>query len=208
LGVTCPSFTRGRQFVSYKTANRPKMAPRLSNLEIGTALNITPQRVSVLKREGMPTDTIEAALAWRAARDVARSAKAPKAAPANLDDGTLADTIAEHRTLVTRARGVWLASMEGGDPNQGKYQTAYNQSLKTQVALEEEQERRLILAKDFISSKEAGEAMRQLMSEVVNRLDKLGLDVAEGCNPENPARAVKVLDAWVRKVKTDLSSDE
>jgi hypothetical protein len=184
------------------------MAPRLSNLEIGTALNITPQRVSVLKREGMPTDTIEAALAWRAARDVARSAKAPKAAPANLDDGTLADTIAEHRTLVTRARGVWLASMEGGDPNQGKYQTAYNQSLKTQVALEEEQERRLILAKDFISSKEAGEAMRQLMSEVVNRLDKLGLDVAEGCNPENPAKAVKVLDAWVRKVKTDLSSDE
>jgi hypothetical protein len=46
------------------------------------------------------------------------------------------------------------------------------------------------------------------MSEVVNRLDKLGLDVAEGCNPENPARAVKVLDAWVRKVKAELSQDE
>ena len=184
------------------------MTRKLSNLEIGTALNITPQRVSVLKREGLPTDSIEAALAWRAARDEARAAKAPKAAPANLDDGTLSDTIAEHRTLVTRARGVWLASMEGGDPNQGKYQTAYNQSLKTQVALEEEQERRLILAKDFISSKEASEAMRQLMSEVVNRLDKLALDVAEGCNPENPAKAVKVLEAWVRRVKADLSTHD
>ena len=184
------------------------MPPRLTNLEIAAALSVTPQRVSVMKRDGMPTDSIEAIMAWRASREDARKAKAPKAAPAQLDDGTLADTIAEHRTLVTRARGVWLASMESGDPNQGKYQTAYNQSLKTQVALEEEQERRLILAKDYISSKEAGEAMRQLMSEVVNRLDKLGLDVAEGCNPENPAKAVKVLDAWVRKVKTELSTDE
>ena len=107
---------------------------------------------------------------------------------------------------VARAEGVWQAAMEGGDPNQGKYQTAYNQSLKTLVALEEEQERRLILAKDYISSKEAGEAMRELASGVVNRLDKLALDVAEGCNPENPAKAVKVLEAWVRRVKAELSS--
>jgi hypothetical protein len=184
------------------------MTRKLSNLEIGTALNITPQRVSVLKREGLPTDSVEAALAWRAQREEQRKAKAPKAAPAQLDDGTLADTISEHRALVGRARGVWLASMEGGDPNQGKYQTAYNQSLKTLVALEEEQERRLILAKDYIAAKEATEAMRQLMGEVVNRLDKLALDVAEGCNPENPAKAVKSLETWVRKTKADLSAND
>lgn len=184
------------------------MTRKLSNLEIGTALNITPQRVSVLKREGMPTDTIEAALAWRAQRDEARRAQAPKAAPAQLDDGTLADTIAEHRSLVGRARGVWQAAMESGDPNQGKYQTAYNQSLKTLVNLEEEQERRLILAKDYIRATDSAEAMRRLMGEVVNRLDKIGLDCAEGCNPENPAKAVKVLDAWVRKTKAELSQDD
>lgn len=184
------------------------MPPRLTNLEIAAALSVTPQRVSVMKRDGMPTDSIEAIMAWRAARDEARSAKAPKAAPAQLDDGTLSDTITEHRALVGRARGVWQAAMEGGDPNQGKYQTAYNQSLKTLVALEEEQERRLILAKDYISSKEAGEAMRQITSEMVNRLDKLALDVAEGCNPENPAKAVKVLEAWVRKVRAELTADE
>ena len=74
------------------------------------------------------------------------------------------------------------------------------------VALEEEQERRLILAKDYISSREAGEAMRELAATMVNRLDKLALDVAEGCNPENPAKAVKVLEAWVRRVKAELSS--
>jgi len=156
----------------------------------------------------MPISSVDAAVAWRQGQDDARVRKAPIAAPAQLDDGTLTDTISEHRRLVGRARGVWLAAMESGDPNQGKYQTAYNQSLKTLVALEEEQERRLILAKEYISSKEAGEAMRQMTGEVVNRLDKLALDVAEACNPENPAKAVKAIEAWVRKTKADLSEND
>jgi len=50
--------------------------------------------------------------------------------------------------------------------------------------------------------------MRQLMGDVVNRLDKLALDVAEGCNPENPAKAVKALETWVRKTKADLSAND
>jgi hypothetical protein len=180
----------------------------LTNAELGLALGVTGQRVSVLKREGMPTDSIDAAKAWREARANVQKARAPQAAPAQLDDGSLADTISEHRALVGRARGVWQAAMEQGDPNQGKYQSAYNASLRSLVQLEAEQERRLILAKDYISSKEAGEAMRELASGVVNRLDKLALDVAEGCNPENPAKAVKVLEAWVRRVKAELSTDD
>ena len=184
------------------------MPKSLTNSELGLALGVTAQRISVLRKEGMPTDSIDAAKSWRETRASVQRAQAPKAAPAQLDDGTLADTISEHRTLVGRARGVWQAAMEGGDPNQGKYQTAYNQSLKTLVALEEEQERRLILAKDYISSREAGEAMRELAATMVNRLDKLALDAAEGCNPENPAKAVKVLEAWVRRVKAELSQDD
>ena len=50
--------------------------------------------------------------------------------------------------------------------------------------------------------------MRELSATVVNRLDKLALDVAEACNPENPAKAVKALEAWVRRVKAELSSHE
>jgi DNA-binding transcriptional regulator LsrR (DeoR family) len=179
-----------------------------SQTDIADALGLTRQRVSVLVKKGMPIDSVEAAVAWRQAQDDARVRRAPIAAPAQLDDGTLADTIAEHRRLVGRARGVWLGAMDSGDPNQGKYQTAYNQSLKTLVNLEEEQERRLILAKEYISSKEASEAMRQMTGEVVNRLDKLALDVAESCNPENPAKAVKAIEAWVRKTKADLSAND
>jgi hypothetical protein len=182
------------------------MADRVTNAQFAAAFNVTVQAVSYMKRNGMPTESIEAALAWKAERDANRRARAPQAAPAQLDDGSLSDTISEHRALVGRARGVWQAAMEQGDPNQGKYQSAYNASLRSLVQLEAEQERRLILAKDYISSKEAGEAMRELASTVVNRLDKLALDVAENCNPENPAKAVKVLEVWVRRVKAELSA--
>jgi hypothetical protein len=178
-----------------------------SQTDIAEALGLTRQRVSILVKKGMPIDSVEAATAWRQAQDDARIRKAP-IAPAQLDDGSLADTILEHRSLVTRARGVWLGAMDAGDPNQGKYQSAYNSSLRSLISLEEEQERRLILAKDYISSREAGEAMRELSATMVNRLDKLALDVAESCNPENPAKAVKVLEAWVRRVKAELSQDE
>ena len=178
-----------------------------SQTDIAEALGLTRQRVSILVKKGMPIDSVEAATAWRQAQDDARIRKAP-IAPAQLDDGSLADTILEHRSLVTRARGVWLGAMDAGDPNQGKYQSAYNSSLRSLISLEEEQERRLILAKDYISSREAGEAMRELAATMVNRLDKLALDVAESCNPENPAKAVKVLESWVRRVKAELSQDE
>ena len=178
-----------------------------SQTDIAEALGLTRQRVSILVKKGMPIESVEAATAWRQAQDDARLRKAP-IAPAQLDDGSLADTILEHRSLVTRARGVWLGAMDAGDPNQGKYQSAYNSSLRSLISLEEEQERRLILAKDYISSREAGEAMRELAATMVNRLDKLALDVAESCNPENPAKAVKVLEAWVRRVKAELSTDE
>jgi len=176
-----------------------------SQTEIAEALGLTRQRVSILVKKGMPIDSVEAATAWRQTQEDARVRRAPTA-PAQLDDGSLTDTISEHRALVGRARGVWQAAMEQGDPNQGKYQSAYNASLRSLVQLEAEQERRLILAKDYISSKEAAEAMRELASGVVNRLDKLALDVAEGCNPENPAKAVKVLEVWVRRVKAELSA--
>jgi hypothetical protein len=178
-----------------------------SQTEIAEALGLTRQRVSILVKKGMPIDSVEAATAWRQSQEDARVRKAPTA-PAQLDDGTLGETIEEHRILVSRARGVWQAAMEQGDPNQGKYQSSYNASLKTLVALEEEQERRLILTKDYISAKEATEAMRDMTAGIVNRLDKLALDVAEGCNPENPAKAVKVLEAWVRRVKADLSTHD
>lgn len=166
---------------------------------------MTRQRVSILVKKGMPIDSVEVATAWRQAQDDARVRKAP-IAPAQLDDGSLSETIIEHRSLVTRARGVWQAAMEGGDPNQGKYQTAYNQSLKTLINLEEEQERRALLARDHIKADDSRAAMVQLMGEVLARLDKLPVEAGEKANPNDPPVAITALQDWVRIARADLAA--
>ena len=180
------------------------MSTRLTIEALAEGLGLKSRQVSTLLRQGMPRDDIEAARKWREDRTVRHNAPLP-ANLGSLDDGTLSDTIGRHRLLVARAQGVWEAAMEGGDTNQGKYQTAYNQSLKTLIALEEEQERRLKESRLFIARSEAEDTIRRLMADVVNRLDKLGLDVAEKCNPDNPALAAKVLDAWARRTREELS---
>jgi len=173
--------------------------------ELASGLGLTTQRVSILLKEGMPGDSVDAAKVWREERTAAKKRGAPKPKVAEIDDGSLADTIEEHRGLVGRARGVWEAAMEMGDPNQGKYQTAYNQSLKTLIALEEEQERRALLARDYIKASEAQEAMQRIVGEVIARLDKMPAEVGESCNPNDPPKAMEVLAAWVRKTREDLS---
>jgi hypothetical protein len=173
--------------------------------ELASGLGLTTQRVSILLKEGMPGESVDAAKVWREERTAAKKRGAPKPKVAELDDGSLADTIEEHRGLVGRARGVWEAAMEMGDPNQGKYQTAYNQSLKTLIALEEEQERRALLARDYIKASEAQEAMMRIVGEVIARLDKMPAEIGESCNPNDPPKAMEVLAAWVRKTREDLS---
>jgi hypothetical protein len=173
--------------------------------DLASALGVTAQRVTILIKDGMPDSSIEAARAWREEKQAARRQGAPKPKVVELDDGSLADTIDEHRGLVGRARGVWEAAMEMGDPNQGKYQTAYNQSLKTLINLEEEQERRALLARDYIKASDAQEAMLRIVGEVVARLDKMPAEIGEACNPNDPPKAIEALQAWVRKTREDLS---
>ena len=181
------------------------MSNRLTIDELAAGLGLKARQVSNLIREGMPRDDVEAAKLWRAQRRVVATAPAATNLD-SLDDGTLAATISRHRGLVALAEGVWRSAMDQQDTNQGKYQTAYNQSLKTLLALEEEQERRALAAKDFIKREVAEATVRALAAEVIGRLEKLGLECAEKCNPDNPALAVKVLDAWVRQVRTELSA--
>jgi hypothetical protein len=183
------------------------MSNRLSTEELAAGLNLKPRRISALIKEGMPRDNLEAAKLWREERKAVGLAPIPSRLD-TLDDGTLASTITRHRHLVARAQGVWETSMEEGDSNQGKYQTAYNQSLKTLINLEEEQERRALNEKVFIKRELAEASVRELASLVLARLEKVGLECAEKCNPDNPALAIKTLDAWVRSVRLDLSKDE
>jgi hypothetical protein len=113
--------------------------------------------------------------------------------------------VKRQRHLVQLSRKQYIKSVRSGSPQQSKLYASYDKTVNTLTKLKAEADRLAIMNREYIRASDATEAMRSLMGEVVNRTDKLGLDVAEQCNPENPAKALKVLENWSRKIRTELS---
>ncbi len=176
-----------------------------SQTEIAEALGLTRQRVSVLVKDGMPIDSVEAAMAWRQDREDNRTKAAPVPISTSLDDGTIQQRIHRQNVLVSRARDVWQAAMETGDRDQSKYHTQYNQATAKLIDLEAEAERRALMAREYIKASEAKEAMLQLTGEWIEAMERMPSELGEACNPNDPPKAIAVLQAYVRKVREKLS---
>jgi hypothetical protein len=179
-------------------------------------------RISQLVAEGMPLDSVEAAEKWRAERIGLNGNPAEGYSPSN-EPGqetahqapqkqgvleTFESIVERQRLLVQLSRNQYIKAVREGSPAQSKLYASYDKTVNTLTKLKAELDRIAVMGRDFIPATEATEAMREMTAGIVNRLDKLALDVAEGCNPENPAKAVKVLEAWVRRVKADLSTHD
>jgi hypothetical protein len=179
-------------------------------------------RISQLVAEGMPLDSVEAAEKWRAERIGLNGNPAEGYTPSN-ETGqeaaqqlpqkqgvleTFESIVERQRLLVQLSRNQYIKAVREGSPAQSKLYASYDKTVNTLTKLKAELDRIAVMGRDFIPATEATEAMRDMTAGIVNRLDKLALDVAEGCNPENPAKAVKVLEAWVRRVKADLSTHD
>lgn len=179
-------------------------------------------RISQLVADGMPLDSIESAEKWRAERLGFNGNPAEGYTPSQdtaLDasqqqtqrQGTLEtfESIVERqRLLVQLSRNQYIKAVREGSPAQSKLYASYDKTVNTLTKLKAEVDRIAIMGRELIKATDASEAMREMTSNFVNRLDKLALDTAEACNPENPAKAVKVLEAWVRRVRAELSQDE
>jgi hypothetical protein len=189
---------------------------------------LSPGRISQLVAEGMPLDSVEEAEKWRAQRhlstgippsDYKMSDSAPQDSPAEMPDepdektpATVLETfdsiIERQRILVQISRNQYIKAVKSGSPQQSRLYASYDKTVNTLTKLKAEADRLALMNREYIRANDSAEAMRKLAGDFVNRLDKLALDVAEACNPENPAKAVKVLEAWSLRVRTDLSKDE
>jgi len=196
------------------TANHLPMTQK----ELAKQLGLSIGTVSKKCQEGMPRD-LEGAQAWIALRKANRHRKLPQpkaqaqvaeVPPAlkGLTAGTLSYALAQHRMLVDRARDTYLAAIEGNDPAQSKLQTAYNQSLKTLIDLEEEEKKRAIEARDYIKTTEAQAVIEAWTAKVVQKWDKLELEAAEACNPDRPEVAQKALQKWTLEARKFLSNPQ
>lgn len=188
---------------------------------------LTPGRISQLVAEGCPLTSFEDAERWRAGRH-AETGRAPSnfrlepnttvnvtpeptqqeqtKGATNLE--TFEAIVERQRILVQLSRNQYIQAVRAGSPQQSKLYASYDKTVNTLTKLKAEADRLAIMNREYIKAVDSAEAMKALMGEVVNRLDKLALDNAEACNPENPAKAVKVLEAWSRKVRKELSKGE
>ena len=122
-----------------------------------------------------------------------------------IPDANFAETIAKHESLVVLAREKYERMLRAGDAETGKYQVTYNQSLKQAIALREEQERRSVFAREQIPAMEAREAMLRLAGLIVERLDALGSECGENCNPKDPIKSIGVLTEWARDAREKVA---
>lgn len=187
-------------------------------------------RISQLVSEGMPLTSFEEAERWRAQRHM-RTGIAPgdyKIEPGDTQDEpqpqpdeeasesddkpttvleTFDSIVERQRILVQIARNQYIKAVKSSSPQQSRLYASYDKTVNTLTKLKAEADRLALMNREYIRATDAADAMRKLTGEFVNRLDKLALDVAESCNPENPAKAVKVLQAWVTRVRTELSKN-
>lgn len=152
-------------------------------------------------RDGMPDD-LEGARAWLAGEPIPER----KALPTVDVDANLEATISEHRLKVAQARQIWGAMMDAGDDNAPRAQTAYNQSLKTLIALEEELERRALLNRETIKATESKQAIADFAAMILDKWETMPGGCCEEANPKNPAVAQAAMMAWIRKARKELSA--
>lgn len=186
---------------------------------------LSPGRISQLVAEGMPLDSVEEAEKWRANRhlstgippsDYKLDATPPPEQPEEETEEKEIKTVLEtfdsiierQRILVQISRNQYIKAVKSGSPQQSRLYASYDKTVNTLTKLKAEADRLALMNREYIRANDATDAMRKLAGDFVNRLDKLALDVAEACNPDNPAKAVKVLEAWALRVRADLSKDE
>jgi hypothetical protein len=121
---------------------------------------------------------------------------------------TFDSIIERQRILVQISRNQYIKAVKSGSPQQSRLYASYDKTVNTLTKLKAEADRLALMNREYIRAGDSADAMRKLAGDFVNRLDKLALDVAEACNPEKPAKAVKVLEAWALRVRADLSKDE
>jgi hypothetical protein len=184
--------------------------PKLS--EIAEALGVSRPRITQLVAEGMPTDSIEAAKAWRASRKVVNQNAGHIAIPvrpinlSDLDsilnavsgDGGGQDTqdtemdtrIAQQVELCRLTREAFVRSVQEGDPSQSKLYGNFDRAVGTLMRMEKERAIRLQEMARLVDADEAATRYGKVLGQLRTMIERAELTVAPKANPDNPAKAL------------------
>jgi hypothetical protein len=184
--------------------------PKLS--EIAEALGVSRPRVTQLVAEGMPTDSIEAALAWRANRRISNQNAGHVAIPVrpiNLgdldsilnavagdgggqqtEDKEMDTRIAQQVELCRITREAFVRAVQDGDPSQSKLYGNFDRAVATLMKMEKERQIRLQEKARLVDADEAAARYGKILSQLRILVERAELTVAPKANPDNPAKAL------------------
>lgn len=190
--------------------------PKLS--EIAEALGVSRPRVTQLVDEGMPTDSIEAAKAWRANRKVANqhaghiaipvrpinlgdldnllNAVAGDAATAQTADTEMDTRISQQVELCRLTREAFVRAVEAGDPSQTKLYGNFDRAVATLMKMEKERQIRLQEMARLVDADEAAQRYGKILNQLRILVERAELTVAPAANPDNPAKALIAFRAF------------
>ena len=184
--------------------------PKLS--EIAEALGVSRPRVTQLVADGMPTDSIEAALAWRANRRISNQNAGHVAIPVrpiNLgdldsilnavagdgggqqtEDKEMDTRIAQQVELCRITREAFVRAVQDGDPSQSKLYGNFDRAVATLMKMEKERQIRLQEKARLVDADEAAQRYGKILSQLRILVERAELTVAPKANPDNPAKAL------------------
>lgn len=177
-------------------------------VDIAERLGLARQTINTFIRQGMPTDSIEAAEAWYNERQMRRNggSNLRKNAENNQqEDGDFAQIVEQHRQLKASAYREYLNDLEEHSPNQSKSYATYDKLLKTLVTLERELHARNIAAKEYIKTQTAIERFGKVLLAIRNELSQLGTKIAVKANPDSPGTAMKAIDEEIVRILERLA---
>jgi len=179
-----------------------------SQIEIAVALGLTKGRVSQLVKEGMPTESIEAARAWRDRRKSDNERAGHISQPVqplvlgDLDsilqsvtgdtgNSEMDERIRNQVELCRLTREVFLQALTSGDPSQGKLYGNYDRAIGTLLSLEKVRFNREQEEGRLIDADAAAARFAKVLSQLRSLIERAELTVAPRANPETPPKALK-----------------
>jgi len=187
--------------------------------EFAEAWGISAQAVSQLVKDGMPTDSWEAAEAWRASRRGGVTWENKRRLAASLEgragaDGKLPDdagdaieeAYAKQRDMVRLARSQYLASLKRDAENKtqspatGKLYATYDKALATLFKIDKERMARALASRQLITRVTALERFRKVLALVADEWERQETLIAKRANPAAPATALAALQSFRREV--------
>lgn len=173
------------------------MTVRPRNIDFAARFGVKKQQVQTWVNQGMPVDSYEAAEAWIGSR---------------VKGNTLEITDEFDKVVHNQRRVMELAHqkyLEDRDSNPEEAPTSYStydKALKTLMTLEREQVKREIESKEYIRLQTAIDRFGKVFAQVREEFSQLPAQMAARCNPDNPGRAMKLLENDVNSRLSRLSA--